>query len=109
MPAAHTCSSVAINKLTRTHAHPGLSTPPQVRESTADFLQKLTGMQDMRWLEIDDENEPGVVQEVSRGVALGQDAECDAWEQGPGGKPRDRKQHLRFCVCDARAFRSGNT
>lgn len=50
----------------------------------------------MGGLEADDEGKPGVVQEVSRGVALGQYAAGDAGEQRSRRYPRHREQRHRY-------------
>lgn len=52
-------------------------------------------------LEADHKGEPAVVQEVSRGVALGQDAANDAREQRPRRGPRDRQESLGQRLCHA--------
>lgn len=52
-------------------------------------------MQLVRGLEVDDQRQPGVVQEVSRGVALREDAAGNARKQSPGGHSSDSQQDLR--------------
>ena len=55
----------------------------------------------MGGLEADDEGKPGVVQKVSRGVALGQYAAGDAGEQRSRRYPRHREQRHRYRRGDA--------
>lgn len=56
---------------------------------------ELTGMEVVGGLHVDDEGEPRVVQEIPRGVALGEDAETYARSQYSRRKPRDCQKHLR--------------
>ena len=61
----------------------------------------LTGVKLVRRLEVNDEGQPGVVQEVPGGVALGQDANNDARNQSTRAQLRDRQQGLRYWVIQA--------